>query len=103
MLTIVQKVGPKFQVTIAKRVRETLGLKIGDLVETSIARDGAIVVRPVELRPRPPVGRIGKVDIKRRLEEADQAAADGRVLGPFTSARSAMHTLKQLTRARRSY
>ena len=32
MVTAVTKVGPKFQVTIPKNVREAVGLKVGELV-----------------------------------------------------------------------
>ena len=48
-MALVQKVGPKGQVTLPKHVRDALGLKTGDLVETVLGREGAIT-RPVELR-----------------------------------------------------
>src|SRR5262249_37010159 len=40
MATAATKVGPKLQVTIPKNVREAVGLKVGDLVEASVGRDG---------------------------------------------------------------
>ncbi len=95
MATAVQKVGPKFQVTIPKPVRDALGLKVGDLVETVLSREGAIT-RPVELRPK-------KVDLKKRFEEAERAVKEGRVLGPFLTASAAMRTLKRRARAGRSH
>jgi AbrB family looped-hinge helix DNA binding protein len=78
-----QKVGPKFQVTIPKKVREALGIKAGDLVETSLGREGA-VIRPVELVPR-------KVDIEKELEAAMAEVKAGRVSKPFKSARALVH------------
>jgi len=42
--TVVRLTG-NYQVSITKRVRETLGLKLGDFLDTSIER-GAIVLRP---------------------------------------------------------
>ena len=88
-----QKVGPKYQVVIPKRVREALGLQVGDLVETIVTRAGA-VIRPVVLVPK-------KVELKKRFEAAERAAKEGRVLGPFTSASAAMRAVKRHARARR--
>jgi AbrB family looped-hinge helix DNA binding protein len=48
MASTAQKLGPKYQVTIPKPVRDALGLKVGDLAETTISRAGA-VIRPVML------------------------------------------------------
>ena len=62
MALTARRVGPKFQVTIPKKVREALGIKAGDLVETTLGREGA-VIRPVELVPR-------KIDIEKELEAA---------------------------------
>ncbi len=70
----VQKVGPKGQVTLPKHVRDALGLKTGDLVETVLGREGAIT-RPVELR-------LKKVDVKKRLEAAERAVKEGGSSGP---------------------
>ena len=39
------KVGPKFQVTIPKVVREAIGLNVGDLVEATTTKDG-VLLRP---------------------------------------------------------
>ena len=90
MATTAQKVGPKFQVTIPKRVRDALGIKAGDLVETSLGREGA-VIRPVDLVPR-------KVDLKKQLEESAAAVKEGRVLGPFKTAGAAMKAVKAYAR-----
>lgn len=96
MATTAQKVGPKFQVTIPKQVRDALGIKAGDLVETSLTREGAAIIRPVVLVRR-------KVDIKKRLEAAERAVKEGRVYGPFNSAGAVMRALKQQAHARRPH
>ena len=91
----ITRLKPKYQVTIPKPVRDALGLKVGDLVETTITAAGA-VIRPVLLVPK-------KVDLKKRFEAAERAVKEGRVLGPFTSASAAMRAVKRhATRARRS-
>jgi AbrB family looped-hinge helix DNA binding protein len=90
MATTAQKLGPKYQVTIPKPVRDALGLKVGDLVETTISRAGA-VIRPVILVPK-------KVTLKKQLEESEAAVKAGRVLGPFKSAGAAMKAVKAYAR-----
>ena len=82
MATAATKVGPKFQVTIPKNVRDGVGLKVGDLVEASVGRDGIVLL-----------------SLARYLEESEAAVRAGRVLGPFKSAGAAMKAVK--ARARR--
>jgi AbrB family looped-hinge helix DNA binding protein len=83
----VTKVGPKYQVTIPKEVREALGLKVGDLVQAAVGKDKTIVLRRKRL-----------VDFDAELEEAlAEAEADykaGRVLGPFDTAEETVAALK---------
>jgi len=82
----VTKVGPKYQVTIPKEVREALGLKVGDLVQAAVGKDKTIVLRRKRL-----------VDFDAELEEAlAEAEADykaGRVLGPFDTAEETVAAL----------
>jgi len=94
MATAALKVGPKFQVTIPKDVRDALGIKVGDLVEATVDRRGALI-RPVEVVRK-------KVDLKKRLEAAEADVKAGRTLGPFKTASAAMRALKQKARARTS-
>lgn len=94
MATTAQKVGPKFQVTIPKKVREALGIKAGDLVETSLTREGAALIRPVVLVHR-------KVDLSKRFEAAEADVKAGRTVGPFKTARAAMNALNKRVHARR--
>jgi len=90
MATTALKVGPKYQVTIPKDVREALGIKVGDLVEAILDRRGA-VIRPVEIVPK-------KVNLKKQLEESEAAVKEGRVLGPFKTAGAAMKAVKAYAR-----
>jgi AbrB family looped-hinge helix DNA binding protein len=69
MATAATKVGPKFQVTIPKNVRDGVGLKVGDLVEASVGRDGIVLL-----------------SLAWHLEESEAAVRVGRVVGPFKSA-----------------
>lgn len=92
MAVSVQKIGPKGQVTLPKRVREALGLKTGELVETVLTRDGALT-RPVELRPK-------KVDVETALAEAEADVKAGRVSKPFKSVREFVRIAKRYGRAR---
>ncbi len=80
MSTAVQKMGAKGQVTLPKHVREALGLKAGDLLETVLTREGALT-RPVELKPK-------KVDDNQEeaLAEAEADVKAGRVSKPYQSA-----------------
>lgn len=94
MATTAQKVGPKFQVTIPKKVRDALGIKAGDLVETSLTREGAALIRPVVLVHR-------KVDLDKRFEAAEADVKAGRTVGPFKTARAAMNALNKRVHARR--
>jgi len=94
MATTALKVGPKYQVTIPKDVRDALGIKVGDLVEATVDRRGALI-RPVEVVPK-------NVDIRKRLEAAEADVKAGRTLGPFKTASAAMRALKQKARARTS-
>jgi len=64
MATAATKVGPKFQVTIPKSVRDAVGLKVGDLVEASVGREG-IVLRQKVLIDKP-VSLEGSLRSRRR-------------------------------------
>ena len=94
MATTALKVGPKYQVTIPKDVRDALGIKVGDLVEATIDRRGALI-RPLEVVRK-------KVAIRKRIEAAEADVKAGRTLGPFKTARAAMQALKHKVRARTS-
>lgn len=94
MAATLTKVGPKYQVTIPKKVREAIGLNVGDIVETTVSRDG-IIIRPKAV--------VDRADLTKRFEAAERAVKEGRVLGPFTTASAAVRALKHRARARRSH
>ncbi len=79
MSVAVQKLGAKGQVTLPKRVREALGLKTGDLLETVLTPEGALT-RPVELKRK----RVD--DLEDALAEAEADVKAGRVSRPYQSA-----------------
>ena len=63
----------KGQVTIPKKVRDSLNLTPGCEVEFSVNRDGEVVLHKVKEQARPRVDRFeaarGKADIKWRTDE----------------------------------
>ncbi len=71
--------GARGQLTLPRNVREALGIKTGDLLETVLTREGALT-RPVE-----PKGRKSD-DLERALAEAEADVQAGRVSKPYTSA-----------------
>jgi AbrB family looped-hinge helix DNA binding protein len=86
--------GTKGQVTLPKHVREALGLKAGDLLETVLTREGALT-RPVELRPR-------KIDdLEEALAEAEADVKAGRVSRPYRSAHALVRDAVAAGRRRR--
>jgi len=85
------KVGPKYQVTIPREVREAVGLKTGDLVQASVGRDGTIVLRRKLLVDRDP-------ELERDLEAAEADMETGRVIGPFNTAPDALRALNATKR-----
>jgi len=72
------KVGPKYQVVIPKKVRQTLRLNIGDLMEATASREGIL------LKPKVLVDR----DLEQALAEAEADVKAGRVSKPYRSARA---------------
>jgi len=82
------KVGPKFQVVIPKKLRETAQLKIGDFLTAELQREG-ILLKPAILDERG-----FKVELEQHLREAEADLKAGRVLGPFDNARDALRALK---------
>jgi AbrB family looped-hinge helix DNA binding protein len=82
MPTSATRVGPKYQVTIPKKVRDAVGLKVGDLVEATVGRNG-IVLRPKVqiLIDKDPV-------VEKALAEALADVKAGRVSKPHKSARA---------------
>ena len=90
----VQKIGPKGQVTLPKHVREALGLKTGELVETVLTPEGALT-RPVEFHPK-------KVHLVSALAEAMADVRAGRVSKPYRSARALVRDAKRHGRRART-
>ena len=75
--------GARGQVTLPKHVREALGLKAGDLLETVLVRRGALT-RPVN----PKAKRVEDRDLELALAEAEADVKAGRVSKPYQSAQA---------------
>lgn len=78
MASTATKIGPKFQVTLPKRVREAAGFSVGDFVEATSVKGGIL------LRPKVLVDRA----IEAELEAAMADVKAGRVGKSFKSARA---------------
>lgn len=84
-VSAITKIGPKYQVVIPKKIRESLRLRVGDFVEATVSRRG-VVLQP-------------KVVVDRPLDDAlAEAVADvkaGRVSKPYRSASALVRDLKR--------
>ena len=96
------KVGPKYQVCIPRKVRDAVGLEIGDLVEAEVGPNDTIILHPKTQLI------IEKVDLRsldkrtrRELEKAMAAADEGKTIGPFDSADDALKAALKHSNARR--
>jgi AbrB family looped-hinge helix DNA binding protein len=82
----VVRVKEKYQVTLPSKVREALGVEIGDFLEAE-AEKGRIVLKPKAL-------------VDKGIDEALEDVKAGRVYGPFDTAEETMKFLKQKTKKR---
>lgn len=82
----VVRVKSKFQVTLPSRLREKVGVDVGDLLEAKVER-GKITLTPKSL-------------VDRRLDEAMEDVRAGRVHGPFESADALKKSLKRNAKKR---
>lgn len=93
-MTTITKVGPKYQVTIPKELRDALGVRVGDFIEAR--REG----RDIMFRQKIVLDK--DHELEKDLEEAEEDIRAGRFIGPFTTAKAAMRALARRTNARRS-
>ena len=87
------KIGPKHQITIPKEIFDTLRLKVGDFVETTI-RDNTVVIIPQRMVPRDQEWYWTR-EWQEKEREADEAIKEGRIIGPFGKAADAIKALKE--------
>lgn len=93
MAVITTKVGPKYQVTIPRPVREALKLEAGDILEVRVAgRD--VLLKPKVLVDRDP-------QLEQALAEADEDIKAGRVYGPYDGAQAALKGLRRAVKEER--
>jgi AbrB family looped-hinge helix DNA binding protein len=82
----VVRVKSRFQVTLPSRLREQVGVDVGDLLEAKIEH-GKITLTPKSL-------------VDRRLDEAMEDVRAGRVHGPFKSAEAMRKSLRRNAKKR---
>lgn len=87
-------VGPKFQVVIPKKLRETAGVRVGDLFAAELRREG-ILLKPLTIAERD-----FNAELERHLSEAEADIKAGRVLGPFDNASDALRAVKDFAKKR---
>ncbi|MGH7381738.1 MAG: AbrB/MazE/SpoVT family DNA-binding domain-containing protein [Candidatus Methylomirabilales bacterium] len=87
------KVKEKFQVTLPARVREKVGLTVGDLLEVKV-KGKKITLVPKVVIDRDLIGE--------RLGEAEEDIKKGRVYGPFRSVKEMVRSLHKKGRTKAS-
>lgn len=90
------RIGPKHQVTIPKEVFGELGLQVGDYLEVT-AKTDIITMAPKKLIPKDQAWFYTPEWQKKEME-ADEAIAQGKVNGPFSSANEFLLHLKKRTK-----
>ena len=93
----ISKLGQRRQVVIPKEICDELGLQIGDFVEVRQIK-GAVVIKPKKLVDADEIlTPEQKAQIDARLAEGLEDIKEGRVLGPFDTAKQAMRALRTKT------
>jgi len=86
------KIQNKYQITLPKTVRDSLGLRVGDYIEID-KNGGNILLRPVSVIPKDERYFHTK-DWQKKEAEADNDIKKGSVSGPFDNAKDAIAALK---------
>ena len=73
------KIGTSRQIVIPKKIYDKLGLQVGDYLEVEVSKDH-LVLTPKQL-------------IEKRLAEGLEDLKEGRVYGPFDSAKAVLESL----------
>jgi AbrB family looped-hinge helix DNA binding protein len=87
------KIGPKHQITIPKEVFSSLNLEVGDFLDTRV-QDNTIVLIPKKLVAKDQEWFWTR-EWQVREKEADEAIANGEIIGPFKTAAEALMALKK--------
>lgn len=83
------RVKEKYQVTLPAAVREKTGVSVGDLLEAKVQG------KRITLTPKVVVDR---AFIEKRLAQGLKDIREGRLLGPFKTAKAAIRALRARTR-----
>jgi AbrB family looped-hinge helix DNA binding protein len=98
MVMPIGKIGQRRQVVIPKEIFDALGLQTGDFVEVSQVKR-TVVIKPKKIVDADEVlTPEQKAHIDARLAEGLEDIKQGRVLGPFDTAKEAMRALRAKTR-----
>ena len=89
------RIGPKHQVTIPKEVFGELGLQVGDYLEV-MAKTNIITMAPKKLIPKDQAWFFTP-EWQKKETEADEAIAQGKISGPFSSTNELFEHLKKKT------
>jgi AbrB family looped-hinge helix DNA binding protein len=89
----ITKISPKRQITIPKGVSETLHLEIGDFLEVGVTEEGLLLI-PKKLISKDQTWFWAK-EWQQKEKEADEAIAEGEVLGPFRSGHELIRHLRK--------
>jgi len=92
------RIGPKHQITIPKEVFGELGLQVGDYLEVK-AKIDAITMVPKKLISKDQAWFYTPEWQKKEME-ADEAIAQGRISGPFSSTDELFEHLKRRAKRR---
>ena len=92
------KIGQRRQVVIPKEICDALGLQTGDFVEVKRVK-ATVVIKPKKLVDADEVlTPAQQAELDARLVEGLEDIKQGRVLGPFDTAKEAMRALRAKTR-----
>jgi bifunctional DNA-binding transcriptional regulator/antitoxin component of YhaV-PrlF toxin-antitoxin module len=93
------RIGPKHQITLPSDIFRKLQLEIGDFLAASIS-ENEIILKPKKLIPKGQAWFWTK-EWQRKEKEADEDIKEGRLRGPFTSAKQLINHLNGLKRKER--
>lgn len=95
MANVATKVGPKYQVTIPRAVRNAIGLKVGDVVEASVGPKGSIVLHPkVQLLIEKVEWEALPAAVRKRIQQSQTEVKAGRNIGPFGNKKDLVRSLR---------
>lgn len=87
------KIKQNYQITIPQRLRKKFNISVGDYVEIEQQKD-SLVIKPVKVI-HPGQEYFYTPEWQKKEAEADDAIAQGEVLGPFDNVKDAIKAIKK--------